>query len=173
LFGLVIALMAPDLGWSEERPLHAWRRAIPHLVLVALALFGVAGAIPLLLQGFAPQFTGFVQLGAPLIGLYLLGFAPIAAVVDGDPYREAVRRSIRAARLPGGGHLSFILLYFAFVFFLFAGVPGGPATPLTPSVATWGFTLIGSLFHVGVLGALTFRWLAVRDRLAEAPPPRR
>jgi len=107
----------------------------------------------------------------PIVGLYYLGFAPIAVIVDGVGYREAVRRSARAARLPGGGHLPLVFGYFAFCLFLYSSTPASVVSPATPSILTWSFALLSTYLHVGMLGALTYRWMAVRERAAEVPAP--
>jgi hypothetical protein len=164
-YGLLIALLARSMGWKEEHPLRAWRRAIPHLLLIGLAFFGLSLAVPLLLQGLlGPQLGLLGALAAVLLGLHFLILAPVAAVVDGLGYREAVRASVRAARTPGSRHLTMSLGYVAFALFIASVAPTSAVSPATPTILTWAFTLLVSYLHVGALGAFTYRWLAARVR---------
>jgi hypothetical protein len=173
VFGVLIALLASRLGWTEERPLRRWAKAIPHIVALSLAFFGVAAAIPFLLLSLLPgQLGQLVILAGPVVGLHFLAFAPVTAVLDGTSYRDAVRKSARAARLPGGSHLALTFGYFAFVLFLVSLVPQGPVSPATPTIQTWAIALGATFVHVGVLGAFVYRWLEVRDQVPEAAPAR-
>jgi hypothetical protein len=177
LFGAVAAFVAARLGWDERPPARAFVRALPHLLLVAFALFVVAALIPYLVGGFVPgTLGGIVLLGGPLLGLHFLVFAPISAVLDGVGYRDAVRRSARAARLPGGSHLGLTFGYFAFTLFLVSLVPARAVEPATPSVAVWAISLGATFVHVAAMSAFVYRWLAVRDEAgiqAPSPPPAR
>ena len=164
VFGALIAMVAEGLGWDRERPLRAWSRAIPHLMLIGLAFFGVSLAVPLLLQGLlGPQLGLLGALLALAFGVYFLIFAPVAAVVDGLGYREAVRASVRAARTPGSRHLTMSLGYVVFALFIASVAPTSAVSPATPSILTWAFTLLVSYLHVGVLAAFTYRWVAARE----------
>lgn len=172
-FGAIIALLASRLGWAEERPLLRWARAVPQLLLVSLAFFGVAAAIPFLVLSLLPgQLGTLAVLAGPIVGLHFLAFAPLAAVLDGSGYRAAIRRSARAARLPGGSHLALTFGYFAFALFLFSIVPQPVVAPATPSVVAWAIALVATFVHVGVLGGLVYRWLAVGAEVPADATPR-
>jgi len=164
VLGAVAAMLAPRLGAPDLDRRRAFVRAFPHLVLIALAVFGVGAAIPYVAGGLLPgNFGGLLFLAGPLLGLHFLIFAPIAAVVDGANFREAMRRSGRAARLPGGSHLALTFGYFAFALFLVSLVPGRPVDPATPSILTWAIALAATFVHLGTFAAFAYRWLAVRD----------
>jgi hypothetical protein len=62
-------------------------------------------------------------------------------------------------------------VYFLFLFYAASISPFGPLAPATPGVLTWAFGLVMTFLHVGVLGGLVYRWLAVRDRLPGAAAP--
>jgi hypothetical protein len=172
-FGAIIALLGSRLGWAEDRPLARWARAIPNLLAIALAFFGVAAAIPYLLLTMLPgQLGTLAVLAGPVVGLHFLAFAPVTAVLDGAGYREAIRRSARAARLPGGSHLALSFGYFAFALFLISIVPQPPVAPATPSVQSWAVSLATTFVHVSVLGAFVYRWLVVRDQVPKEAAPR-
>jgi hypothetical protein len=164
VLGAVAAMLAQRLGAPDLDRRRAFVRAIPHLVLIALAVFGVGAAIPYVAGGLLPgNFGGLLFLAGPLLGLHFLIFAPIAAVVDGASFRDAMRRSGRAARLPGGSHLALTFGYFAFALFLVSLVPGKPVDPATPSILTWAIALAATFVHLGTFAAFVYRWLAVRD----------
>ncbi len=174
LLGAIAAILAPRLGAPDLDRRRAFVKAIPHLTLIALAVFGVGAAIPYVAGGLLPgNFGGILFLAGPLLGLHFLTFAPIAAVVDGANFRDAMRRSGRAARLPGGSHLALSFGYFAFALFLISIVPGRVVDPATPSVLTWTVALVATFLHLSTFAAFVYRWLAVRDLKALDQPVRR
>jgi hypothetical protein len=144
---------------------------------------GIAGRLPRAAGGFATLYLGEVVLVVVLsavlpavlgqfsvvvvpAAIYFLALAPVVATVEGVSIREGLIRGLRAARLPGTGHLGLALGYFLFLYLAAAISPFGPVAPATPTVLTWAFALLMTFLHVSVLGTLVLRWVAVRDQVA-------
>jgi hypothetical protein len=147
------------------------RSALRRLPRVAISVFGIYGVevgmflfLLLFLQSILGPAAVLVML---VLGLHFLAFAPVVAAVEGVPAGAAVRIAFRAARLPGARHLTLVLLYIAAV--LYAGVgataAAGEAASVTPTILVWAVALLATCGHVVVLGALTYRWNSVRDRV--------
>lgn len=128
-----------------------------------LAHFGMTVAAALLVQQYLPQLSVLV---IPA-GLYFLAYSPVVAAAEGDGPRQAIRRGVRAARLPGTRHLTLGFAYFVFVFFSGSIAPFGPLPPATPSIGAWAYGLGATFVHVSVLAAFAFRWLEVREHVPE------
>jgi hypothetical protein len=168
--GLILGSMALLVhgavrGSADPRP------ALRRLPRVAVSIFGIYGAevglflfLLLLLQSILGPAAVLVML---VLGMHFLAFAPVVAAAEGLPAGAALRIGFRASRLPGARHLTLVLLYFAFV--LYAGVgatsAAGEAAPATPSILTWGVALLATFGHVVMLGALAYRWDAVREQV--------
>lgn len=153
-------------------------RSLPPVALAIGLIYAIEFALvlgaPLLLGSLGPQFGQLAFLLVPVVGLLFLGFAPIVAAAEGVRAQEAMRRSWRAARLPGGRHMSLILGYYAFFYLLvqYASVTA-PVSPATPGLFPWLMGLTATFVHAGVLGALAFRWLLVREQVPTGPAPPR
>jgi hypothetical protein len=152
-------------------------RRLPRTAFTLFLLFSieVAGllAIPSLVQVIGgPALAILGLLGTLTIGLHFLVFVPVIAAAEDGPTAEILRKSVRAARLRGTRHLLFVVAYFAFVFWVATITPTGAVAPATPGALIWAFTLLATFIHTAALGALTFRWFAVRDEpaLAETKP---
>ncbi|MGH2691343.1 MAG: hypothetical protein ACRDHM_02460 [Actinomycetota bacterium] len=133
-----------------------------------LVQFGIVVAAFQLLVGFLGQLA-VLSIAA---GLYFLVFAPVVAAAEGEGPRQALRRGVRAARLPGARHLSMVMAYFLMLFYSGAIAPFGVLAPATPSIGVWAYSLGMTFVHVSVLAAFIYRWLAVRDQVPAAPGPR-
>lgn len=120
---------------------------------------------------FVAQFIGsfgtLVFFGALIGGAFLLGFAPIVAVRDGVSPREAMARSFRASRIPGGRHLMMMFLYFALTIVSF--VQPGNSFTVNPSFRYWAYVLAMTVVHMVFLAGLAYRYDVIED---EIPPPR-
>jgi hypothetical protein len=147
------------------------RAALRRLPRVAVTVFGIYGAevgLFLFLLLFVQSLLGPAAVLVILVlGLHFLGFAPVVAAAEGVSAGAALRIGFRASRLPGARHLTLVLMYFAVV--LYAGVgataAAGESFPATPSLLTWGVALSATFGHVAVLGALVYRWDAVREHV--------
>jgi len=120
---------------------------------------------------------GLLALVATLVGgVFLLGFATTVAVRQRVGVVESVRRSGRAAMLPGSRQLAFSALYFFIaipVLLSVAGIGGGNLTTANPPLVTWIAILAGSIVHMTFMAALAYRWIVVEPVVPEEPVPRR
>jgi hypothetical protein len=105
--------------------------------------------------------------------MYFLTYAPIVAVVEGAGLRDTFQLALRASRLTSRQHLLLCFIYVSVTVVLFVLSSGALFPHATPSVPVWTYALFMNLLHVSVLGAFTFRWLAIRDEVwtsvGEAP----
>jgi hypothetical protein len=171
-YGLLLVLILQALRGGRPEFGAALRR-LPQVIprLVGLYVFETAAVVfaQQLIAAFLPQF-GILVLAA---GIYFLVFAPVVLVAEEVPIQEALRRGLRAARLPGTRHLMLVMAYFLVLVYTAAVAPLGLIAPATPSVVVWAFALLATFVHVAVLAAFAYRWLEVRDEVAEGPAPRR
>jgi hypothetical protein len=148
--------------------------AIPAVVIVQVIAFSliIAGNVVFPLLGPGIGFLAFVA--ALVGGLYFLGFAPTAAVRQQRNVVETIRRSGRAAQLPGTRQLLFCALYFFVALPVVVGlVPGGSELSANPSLAAWIFILAVNVLHLAFMAALAYRWIAVEPLVPEEPVRRR
>jgi hypothetical protein len=152
--------------WGAIRGL----RALP--VVFALHVIGVAVVFA---AGQIGTFAGsglalFVQLAALVVAMWAFAFAPIIAVTEGRRLTDCIGRSIRGARMPGSGNLSFAAIYVVPVFatFVAPGVPGR-LLDVNPPASGWVFVVLMNLLHAAIVGALAVRYLAIADEVPEAP----
>lgn len=168
-FGLLTLLI---LGWLEEgrADLRTALRRLPRSATVLFAVYLVEVGVIFVLLQLAAGFLGPLSLLVVVAALYFLVFVPVVAVVENASVRESFRRGFRAARLPGTRHLTLVMVYFLLLFYAASVSPFGIVSPATPDVATWGFAMIVTFVHAGVLGAVVYRWLAVRDEVPAGVP---
>lgn len=165
-FSLLIALIAQGLDGVPDFRAAVRRIGRPVLTVLAIYLLEV-GLVVVVLQLFA----AFLGQFAPLVvaaSIYFLAFVPVVAVMENTSLRNAFGLGTRAARLPGLRHMSLVLLYY--VVLSIAAAISPVLAPATPSVLTWAFGLAMTFVHVGVLGALVFRWKEVRDQVTPSSP---
>jgi hypothetical protein len=149
-------------------------RAIPTVLAVNVLSFSiiVAGNLILPVLGAGIGFLGFVA--ALVAGLFFLGFAPFAAIREGRPVIEELRRSGRAAMLPNTRHLVLCSLYFFLALPLVLGfAPGGTSITANPTLLTWAFAFVVNVVHLGFMAAFAYRWVGVEDDVPEEPMRRR
>jgi hypothetical protein len=146
-------------------------RAVPAILPVNMLYMSIVLFGSLVLPAFlGPQIGQLFFIAALVGGLYLLAFAPIVAVREERPGREVVRRSIRAALLPGPRHLILILVYFLVaVSGLLRISPGGPVFTANPDFVHWIVVLSGTVVHVTFLAALAYRWMVVEPLVSDEP----
>jgi hypothetical protein len=165
LLGLLIAQVMREGRTS----LPAAIRLLPRTSMVVGALyliqFGLVVAAFQLLLGFLGQLAILSIVAA----IYFLVFAPVVAAAEGEGPRQALRRGLRAARLPGTRHLSLVAAYFLVLFYSGAVAPFGVLAPATPSLGGWAYGLVATFIHVSVLAAFVYRWLEVRDQVPGPP----
>jgi hypothetical protein len=149
-------------------------QAIPVVFVVQILCFSliVAGNLVFPVLGPGIGFLGFVA--ALVGGLFFLGFAPTAAIRQRRSISETIRRSARAAMLPGGRHLLFCSLYFFVALPVVVGfAPGGSEITANPGLATWIFALAVNVVHLGFMAALAYRWVVAEPSVPEEPVRRR
>jgi hypothetical protein len=148
--------------------------AIPTALVVQVASFSliIAGNLVFPVLGPGLGFLGFVS--ALVGGLFFLGFAPTAAIREGRPVMETVRRSARAAMLPGGRHLLLCSLYFFIALPVAVGfAPGGTEITANPTLVAWVFILLANVLHVAFMAAFAYRWVVAEAEVPDEPVRRR
>lgn len=152
-------------GWSVVRAV----RAIPCSIAITLAGF----LILTIGQTLAPLLGGvglLIQVALLVLGVYLFAFAPAIALTEDEGTWRCIGKSVRAARMPGSGNLSFAFLYgTASIVLLFVPKPGSELG-VNPSISAWLVVLGASLFHLIFQAAFTYRYLCVAHEVPEAPP---
>jgi hypothetical protein len=176
LFALLTGLIVDRLERDRVTTYGLLRgaRAIPTVLVVQVLSFSliVAGNIVFPILGPGIGFLAFVA--ALVGGLFFLGFAPAAAVRQGRPALETVRRSGRAAMLPGSKHLAFCALYFFIALPVVVGfAPGGSDITANPTLLSWVFILAVNVIHVAFMGALAYRCIVSEPSVPEEPVRRR
>ena len=161
---VVRAVRSEPVTWRAA--VEGFLRRFVTLLGLLFAEFGLSLLAFSLVAGFLGQQLALLVVW--LIGLQLLGMAVVIPVADGALAADALRRSFRAARLPGSRHFLLVVAYFLMVQILWARAAVGVFVA-TPTVFDWGFGLFASFLHVGILGTLTYRWLAVRDQVPAGP----
>ena len=168
--GLAIEAMESGSAsrWGAVRGLRAFPVAMAVRVIGLMALFASE-----LVSAFGGS-TGLGLLGR--IGVFvvvgwLFAFAPVIAVSERRGILDCLGRSIRAARMPGSGNLTFAALY---MIPLFATLLTSPTVALdvNPPFTAWMFVVGLNLLHIGMLGALVMRYLSIAPEVPD-PPPRR
>jgi hypothetical protein len=148
--------------------------AIPTVLVVHTLAFSliVAGNLVFPVLGPGIGFLAFVS--ALVAGLFFLGFAPTAAIRQGRPVAETVRRSGRAAMLPGSRHLVLCSLYFFLALPVVVGfAPGATEITANPTLATWIFVFVVNVVHLGFMAAFAYRWIVAEPHVPEEPVRRR
>lgn len=168
LVGLAIETMESGgaTRWGAVRGL----RAFP--VVLALHVIGVAvvfaAQIVAALGGGGLAFI--IQMAALVATTWVFAFAPAIAVTEHRRLMDCLGRSIRAARMPGSGNLTFAAIYTVPIFatFLTPGLPG-VLLDVNPSFSAWIYVVFMNLLHAAIVGAFAFRYLAVAEEVPEAP----
>lgn len=158
-----------------EVDLRSDLRRLPKVAVAQFGIYGVELGLFLVLLVFVQSLLGPVAILLLLVvGLLFLGFAPVVAAAEPVPSGKALRLGFRAARLPGPRHLTLVLMYLLVVLYAGAGATSaaGAASPVTPSILTWGMALLTTFIHAVVLGGLAYRWDSVRELILAAEADR-
>ncbi len=169
-----IIVEALEGGGSSLEGARRGVRAFP-IVLAANVLglsMALAGSFILPLLGPGLGFLGSV---ATLVAaLYFFVFVPAAAIREGRGLQETLRRSARAALMPGNRHLLMTVLYLLLAIVIVVAVaPGGNAITANPSFPAWTYALIATFVHLGFLAAFCYRWIVAEPEVPEQPLRRR
>jgi hypothetical protein len=172
LSGMIVAAL--EDGRVSTYGLLRGLRVIPTVIVVQIMSFSLIVAGNLVFPVLGPG-IGFLAFVAALVGgLFFLGFAPTAAIRQGRGIAETVRRSARAAMLPGSRHLVFCSLYFFIALPVVVGfAPGGGDITANPTLATWIFALVVNVLHLGFMAALSYRWIVAEPSVPDQPTRRR
>jgi len=159
---------------SGSAGLRRGSRALPALLAVNVISFSAILASRLVLPFLGPQFAflGSILVLAALV--YYLAAAPAAAIREGRGVQETLRRSARAAAMPGSRHLILSVIY-VFVAYppLILFTPHGNQLSVNPIVATWIYALVATFIHMSFLAAFCYRWMAIEPEVPAQPVPRR
>ncbi|MGH2679429.1 MAG: hypothetical protein ACRDG8_02935 [Actinomycetota bacterium] len=152
--------------WGGIRGLRAFPIVFALHVIGVLVVFG--SQIAAALGGTGLAFL--IQMAALVLATWAFAFAPIIAVTEQRRFRDCLGRSIRAARMPGSGNLSFAGIYVVPVFatFLSPGVPGA-VLGVNPDVTAWAYVVLMNLLHAAIVGAFALRYLAIAAEVPDAP----
>lgn len=167
----VETLRSTSLGrWTLVRAL----RTMPAALAVNVASVGLLTLASIVGPLLGPAFGLLVQMGVLVGGVYLLSFAPVIAADEGRRLPDAMGRSVRAARMPGAGNLTFAAIYVvASIAVLVA--PGKPGADLgvNPTVGAWVLVLAAAMLHAIASAAVAFRYLSVAGEVPDAAPKSR
>jgi len=168
-----LAVEAIETGSASRWGAIRGLRAFP--VTFAIHAFGVAVLfIQQIVAGVGGGGLSYIlQLTIFVLATWAFAFAPVIAVTEGRRFRECLGRSIRAARLPGSGNLTFAVLYvvpwYATFVATFIGSVPGSGLDVNPPYSAWIFVVVVSLLHVAVTAALAMRYLAIAGEVPDAP----
>jgi hypothetical protein len=153
--------------WGAVRGLRGFPVAFAVRVIGLMALI----AAQLLLAFGGSSGLGLLgQIGVFVIVTWLLAFAPVIAVAERRRLFDCLGRSVRAARMPGSGNLTFAALYVIPVFATFFALPvPGVLLDVNPPATAWLFVAGLNLLHTAMLAALAMRYLAIQGQVPEAP----
>ncbi len=169
LFAMIVDVL--HLGRANAWSLVRGLRAAPTALATNIACFGILLVGQIGAQVLGGGFAIFLLPGTLVVGVWLFAFAPIIALVERRRMSDAMSRSVRAARMPGTGNLTFAALY-AIPSFAIPLVPGlpGQLIGVNPSVGAWLLVFALNLVHVGVMATFAVRYLAIAGEVPEAPP---
>jgi hypothetical protein len=172
LTGLIVEAL--EDGRTSMYGLLRGVRVIPVVIVVQILSFSLIVAGNLVFPVLGPG-IGFLAFVAALVGgMFFLGFAPTAAIRQERGIAESIRRSARAAMLPGTRHLVFCALYFFIALPVVVGLaPGGGEITANPTLLGWIFALAVNVVHLGFMGALSYRWIVAEPSVPEEPVRRR
>ena len=176
LYGLLAGMIVEAIedgrvtSWGMLRGLTA----IPTVIAVQVLSFTLILVSNIIFPVLGPGIGLLAAVASLVGGLFFLGFAPTAAVRQRRGVVETLRRSGRAAMLPGSRHLLFCGLYFFIALPVVVGLaPGGAEVTANPTFFGWVFVLGASVLHLAFMGGLAYRWIVAEPSVPEQPVPRR
>ena len=176
LYGLLAGMIVETI---EDGRVTTWGllrgvAAIPTVLAVNVLSFSLILASNVIFPVLGPGIGLLAAIASLVGGLFFLGFAPTAAVRQRRAVIETIRRSGRAAMLPGSRHVLFCALYFFVALPVVVGLaPGGSDITANPTLAGWIFILAASVLHLAFMAALAYRWITVEPVVPEEPVRRR
>ena len=176
LYGLLAGMIVETI---EDGRVTTWGllrgvAAIPTVLAVNVLSFSLILASNIIFPVLGPGIGLLAAIASLVGGLFFLGFAPTAAVRQRRAVIETIRRSGRAAMLPGSRHVLFCALYFFVALPVVVGLaPGGSDITANPTLTGWIFILAASVLHLAFMAALAYRWITVEPVVPEEPVRRR
>ena len=172
ILSVVVGLVVQTLE-GEGSPLDGVKRglaAFPTVLVTGILGLSLMIVGSVILPIFGPG-LGFLGSVLTLVAaLFFLVYAPIAAVRQGRPIQDTIRRSARAAMMPGSRHLLFCMLYiFLTLPILVALAPNGNLLGVNPSISMWTYGLITTFVHLTFLAAFAYRWIQAEDHVPDEP----
>jgi hypothetical protein len=147
-------------------------RAVPTQLAVQLASISFIFIGQAALQALGPG-IGFLGSVAALVGgLFFTGFAPTAAIREGRGVIESLRRSGRAAMLPGSRHLTLCALYFVVALPVALLVTPGNEITANPPLASWIAVFAFNVLHLVFMAAFAYRWIVAEPNVPDQPVKR-
>jgi hypothetical protein len=145
-------------------------RVVPIAFLVNalnLALLILGNQVAALL---GPGIGLLVYFGVLVGGLYFTAFATTIAADEDRTIVDTLRRSFRAARMPGSQNLMLAVLYTIPAYAVLVAPLPGSKIGVNPAVAAWVASIIIGLLNVAVAATFSFRYLSVAAEVPELPP---
>ena len=148
-------------------------RAFPPILGVEILGFGAVliGQIAVFIMGPSFQFIGIVLLLTAV--LFFFGYAPAIAVSEGGGLAVVVRRSIRAARVPGSQNVYLAVLCVVTSILLAPLGPGVQLINASPGIAPWIWTILMNVVQLVFLAAYVYRYVYASAAIPNTPPPKR
>ena len=175
-YGLLAGIIVETLETGRVSA-HGLRRsasAISTVLVIEVLSFSLIVAGQMVVPLLGPGIGLLAQVAALVGGVFFLGFAPTAAIRQGRRIPDTIRRSGRAALLPGSQHLLFCSIYTFFAVFVVSPLaPGGTEITANPTLRSWVFVLVVSVLHLGFMAALSYRWIVAEPSVPEEPVRRR
>ncbi len=176
VYGLLAGMIVEAL---EDGRVSSWGlvrgiASIPTVIVVQVLSFSLILGSNVVFPILGPGIGLLAAVAALVAGLFFLGFAPTAAVRQRRGVVETIRRSGRAAMLPGSRHVLFCTLYFFIALPVVVGLaPGGSDVTANPTLTGWLFILAANVLHLAFMAALAYRWIGAEPEVPEEPVRRR
>jgi hypothetical protein len=172
LLGLVATIAVERLrtGSVSRWALLRLARVVPVAFLVNaanLALLILGNQLAALL---GPGIGLLVYFGVLVGGLYFTAFATTIAADEDRGIVETLRRSFRAARMPGSQNLTLAVLYTIPAYAALVAPLPGSKIGVNPSASAWVASIIIGLLNVTVAATFSFRYLSAAAEIPELPP---
>lgn len=166
---LLDALRSPARPWRESlvEAVQVGMRVLPAMLGVVAGFLGVVLVFPIVLGALLGQLGAIASL---IAAMYFFVYAPIVAAAEQTGLRRSLQLGVRAARVRGPRHLILVIGYTLIAVALIVTTPVDLADPATPGFLLWAYALSVSFAQMGVLGALTYRWLLMRDHVISSTP---
>jgi fumarate reductase subunit C len=168
MLGLAIETLESGTAsrWGAVRGL----RAFPVVFALHVIGVGVVFAAQIVAAIGGTGLALVIQMAALVVAMWVFAFAPVIAVTEHRRLMDCLGRSIRAARMPGSGNLTFAAIYVVPIFatFLSPGLPG-VLLDVNPPFTAWIYVILMNLLHVAIVAAFSLRYLAVEAEVPDAP----